>query len=321
MAEIQQPDEVLKVFYSYSHRDEGLRNELAKHLTLLERQGLIAEWHDRKIGPGRKWEGQIDIHLKEADFLLFLVSADFIASDYCYDVELSRAMKRHEAGEACVIPIILRPVDWEGAPFAKLQALPRDAKPVTSWENQDEAFQDISQAIRRKIEELRNGSTGEQTQRRATRKQTSGGKRQRTPQAKPFVVLKSTVEGLQGENIGEGAAINVKIREFTVIRDLALTIRPEPISTLAKGEICSVQCQVLVENKVVQGREANFALDCLRPLRTRIARQKPLGGERPEIVIEFEDIEGRRYFVRETLARGEMEVLNSGELPSKPNLN
>ncbi len=314
MAEARQPDETFKVFYSYSHQDEELRDELAKHLALLRRQGLITEWHDRRIGPGTEWERQIDTHLNEADIILFLVSSDFIASDYCYDIELNRAMERYESREACVIPIILRPVDWAGTPFAKLQALPRDAKPVASWENKDAAFLNISQAIRRKVEELRNSSTREQTQRRVTREQTSEERRQRIPQAKPFVVLKSTVDGLQVKNIGEGAAINARVRGFTVNLGFTYTIRPESISTLTQGETRPVRCEVLVENEVVQGRAANFALAYLKPLRTQIAQQMATVGERPEIVIEFDDTEGQHYFVKETLARGEMEVFDSGTL-------
>ena len=303
-----------KVFYSYSHRDEGLRDELGNHLAPLHRQGLIAEWHDRKIGPGTEWEGQIDTHLDEAEIILLLISSDFIASDYCYDVELNRAMERHEAEEAYVIPIILRPVDWEGAPFAALQALPRDAEPVTSWENQDEAFRDISQAIRRKIEELRNGSTGEQTQRRATREQSSEERSQMIPQTKPFVVFEGTGEGLRVRNVGKETAINVRVREFTVNSSLSCTIRPKSIPTLTRGEIRTVRCDVLVENKVVQGAAANFALSYLKPLKTQIARKMATVGELLEIVIEFDDTEGQHYFVRETLARGEIKSLDSGQL-------
>ena len=123
----------VEVFYSYSHRDEELREELERHLSILKRQGIITDWHDRKIGAGTEWKGQIDIHLNTARVILLLISSDFLASDYCYDIEMRRAIERHEAGEARVIPIILRPVIWKGAPFEKLQALPKDAKPVTSW--------------------------------------------------------------------------------------------------------------------------------------------------------------------------------------------
>ena len=137
----------IEVFFSYSHKDEKLRDQLEKHLIILKRQGLISDWYDRRIGAGKEWRGQIDIHLNTAGLILLLTSADFLASDYCYDVEMTRAMKRHEAGEALVIPVILRACNWKGSPFGKLQALPKNAKPVTSWKNRDEAFYDVAKGI------------------------------------------------------------------------------------------------------------------------------------------------------------------------------
>jgi len=144
----------IDVFFSYSHRDAELRDELAKHLHLLQRQGVIRAWHDRQIGAGTEWRSAIDAHLQTARIILLLVSADFLASDYCFDVEMQRALARHEAGEARVIPVILRAVDWQGAPFAKLQALPTDGKPVMSWANRDEAFLNVAQGIRGAVEEI-----------------------------------------------------------------------------------------------------------------------------------------------------------------------
>lgn len=129
--------------------------ELIKHLSILKRQGVIRDWHDRQITAGTEWEGQIDEHLNSAQVILLLISPDFIASDYCYDIELVRAMERHENKTARVIPVILRPVDWKGAPFGKLQSLPKDAKPITSWTNQDEAFLNVAQGIRQAIEQIR----------------------------------------------------------------------------------------------------------------------------------------------------------------------
>ncbi len=140
--------EPVKLFISYSHKDEALWNELATHLNILKRQGTIAIWYDRKIGAGTEWANQIDDNLREADIILLLISSYFIASDYCYDIELELAMKRHEAGEALVVPIILRPVDWSGAPFGKLQAFPKDAKAITTWDNQHEAFVNVTKGIR-----------------------------------------------------------------------------------------------------------------------------------------------------------------------------
>ncbi len=144
----------LNLFFSYSHKDEPLRDELEKHLKILERQKIIANWHDRKILPGDEWDHQIDDNLKKADIILLLISADFIASRYCWEVEITVAMERHNAGEAVVIPVILRPVVWQNAPFGKLQFLPTDADPITSWTNQDDAFVNVTKGLRTCATEL-----------------------------------------------------------------------------------------------------------------------------------------------------------------------
>ena len=144
----------VEVFFSYSHRDEDLRDELAKHLSILQRRGVIDAWHDRAIEAGAERQSEIEQQLNRADIILLLVSADFLASDYCYDVEVRQAMERQEAGEARVIPVIVRPVDWQDAPFGKLQALPKDGKPITKWDDQDEALLDVEQGIRHTLEDI-----------------------------------------------------------------------------------------------------------------------------------------------------------------------
>jgi len=154
MAEAERGSAPIEVFFAYSHRDENLRDELATHLSSLKRQGLIKEWHDGRIGPGAQWGKAIDEHLNEAHIILLLISADFIASDYCYGIEVKRALERHERGVARVIPIILRPCDWTALPFGMLQALPKDGKPVTNWANQDEAFTEIARGIRVTVENI-----------------------------------------------------------------------------------------------------------------------------------------------------------------------
>ncbi len=136
------------VFFSYSHADEGLRDQLEKQLSMLKRQGVIATWHDRRIGAGQEIHSAIDDRINTDDIILLLVSADFIASDYCYDIEMQRAMERHEKGEAIVIPVILRACDWHHAPFGKLKAVPLDGKPVTQWPDIDEAFLQVAKAVR-----------------------------------------------------------------------------------------------------------------------------------------------------------------------------
>jgi len=153
---VSEPKIALEVFFSYSHKDQDLRDQLETHLSLLKNQGVISSWHDHKIIAGTEWAREIDAHLNTAQIILLLISADFLASTYCYDIEVKRAMERHERGEARVIPIILRPCDWHAAPFGKLQALPSDGKPVDSrnWYNKDEAFYNITQGIRKAIEDL-----------------------------------------------------------------------------------------------------------------------------------------------------------------------
>ena len=140
----------VKIFICYAHEDETLLNKLKIHLRPLQRQGLIEVWHDRDISAGTEWEQEITEQLNSAQLILLLISPDFMDSNYCYGIEMQRAMERHECGEATVIPVILRPVYWQGAPFSKLQALPTDAKPVISsyWHNWDEAFFDVEEGIR-----------------------------------------------------------------------------------------------------------------------------------------------------------------------------
>ena len=130
---------VKAVFFCYSHKDEALRDELETHLKLLQRQGVISTWHDRKILPGGEWDHEIDSHLERAKIVLLLISADFIASDYCWDKEVKRALERHASGEATVIPVLLRACDWQSTPFGNLQGLPNAMQPVTLWSDRDSA--------------------------------------------------------------------------------------------------------------------------------------------------------------------------------------
>src|SRR5262249_34963914 len=121
--------EPAQLFYSYAQKDVSLRDELDKHLSLLQRQGLLAPWHDREIQAGSEWKQEIDEHLNTASLILLLISPDFLASDYCYDIEMQRAMERHRQGSARVIPIILRPCDWQHSSLKALPCLPCDSKP------------------------------------------------------------------------------------------------------------------------------------------------------------------------------------------------
>ena len=142
----------LDVFYSYAHEDKILVKELIAALSGLRREGAIKNLFDCEIVPGQEWDAVIKQQLDTAEIILLCVSSDFLNSDYIYSVELQAAMDRHQAGTATVIPIIIRSVDWGGAAFAKLQALPSEGRAVTSWPNVDEAFTDVARGVRRAIQ-------------------------------------------------------------------------------------------------------------------------------------------------------------------------
>lgn len=137
-----------QLFLSYSHRDEAMRDRLQVHLAMLKRNGLIETWHDRMIPAGGVLDDEIDAHLESADVVLLLVSADFMASDYCYTREMTRALERRQQGIAQVVPIILDHCDWLNSPLSKLKAVPKDGKPISKWPNQSEAWLDVVSEIR-----------------------------------------------------------------------------------------------------------------------------------------------------------------------------
>ncbi len=148
------PD-LMELLFSYSHADEDLRNKLEVHLAMLKREGIISAWHDRRITAGRELDPAINEHIETAGIILLLVSPEFLDSDYCYEIEMKRALERHDAREARVIPVILRPCDWLNSPLKRLRATPQDGKPVVKHASIDDAFLEVAQDIRAAIAELR----------------------------------------------------------------------------------------------------------------------------------------------------------------------
>lgn len=130
----------VKVFISYSHKDESHKEDLDEHLSMLKRTKLIDAWHDRKIVAGQDWSKEISKHLESSELILFLISPSFLSSEYCFNLEMNRAIEMHRLGNAMLIPIVVRPCDWTNCELASFQAVPKDAKPITSWGNPDEAW-------------------------------------------------------------------------------------------------------------------------------------------------------------------------------------
>jgi hypothetical protein len=142
-----------RVFYSYSHKDEELRKQLETFLGPLRQKKKITEWQDRKIEPGAVWDKEIKDELRAANLILFLISPEFLDSDYCFGVEVETALERMKRGEAKVIPILLRPCLWEESRFSALQLIPRDAKAVCSWTSLDEALRDVAKEVSKMVAE------------------------------------------------------------------------------------------------------------------------------------------------------------------------
>lgn len=152
--------EPVRIFLCYSRKDTRLKDLLLEHLSSLRREGLATIWHDQDIDAGRQWVNEIDNRLAVADIVLLLISPSFLASDYCYSVELKQALKRNRRGAARTIPVLLRPVDTEEPRIAALQALPTNGVPVTQWADPDEAFRSVSAGLRAAIASIRNTPGG-----------------------------------------------------------------------------------------------------------------------------------------------------------------
>jgi hypothetical protein len=140
------------IFVSYAHEDEELKKELDKYLKVLKRSSKVRIWNDRQLIAGQEWDEAIMSELGKAHIILLLISVDFNASDFIWDKELDAAMKRHEAGTAHVVPIILRKCEWSHLPYAKLQALPRNGRPVLDYPSRDDAFTEIAEGIEKLVD-------------------------------------------------------------------------------------------------------------------------------------------------------------------------
>jgi serine/threonine protein kinase len=149
----------LKVFFSYSRTDERMRRSLEEFLVNLKRQYSISDWHDGKIDAGEEWAQEIDKQLSQADIILLLVSQKFIASEYCHEKEIKRALERHKKGEARVVPIILSPCDWKNTHFRNLEVLPSGGRPIITWKHRQSAYLDVVEGLKKVIDKLTgNGS-------------------------------------------------------------------------------------------------------------------------------------------------------------------
>jgi len=218
----------ISIFVSYSHQDERFRKALTTQLDALKGHGPTTVWSDHRISGGQEFDRVIARQLHGADLILLLVSPHFLASKYCYSIELKTAMKRHHRGSTRVLPIIVRPCVWDKTPFAKLAAVPRDGKPVTMWRPQDSAYLDIAKAIRTILEEFTKSKP-----RPKTAPRTSGSRRApaRRPDTAPDSVTVHSVDWRA--DIAAGG------REAVVHKTTVLTANEPNITTLVDRDFGS----------------------------------------------------------------------------------
>jgi len=140
---------ILSLFISYAHADEKVLERLHKHLAMMRREGSLESWDDRAISPGKKLDNEIKEALERANVFLALVSPDYLASSYCYEKEFEYAALLEEQGKLRIVPVILEPCDWLSSPLAKHLALPKEGQPISQWSNQNNAFLDVVNGLRR----------------------------------------------------------------------------------------------------------------------------------------------------------------------------
>ncbi len=146
-------DKKINVFISYAHKDESFKEELEMHLKPLTRSSIHL-WTDRNIEPGQQWDDEIKGNLKHADVLLFLISPAFMASDYIHNVEIEKALERYQQNKLAVVPIVIRPSDWSALELNKFQALPKNAQPISTWDDQDQAWLDVVKRLKPLFEKI-----------------------------------------------------------------------------------------------------------------------------------------------------------------------
>jgi hypothetical protein len=149
----------MKAFISYSHKDESYLQKLQTALAQIQRQGILQNWTDHNVEAGDRFHQKINDELNASELFIALLSPDYIASNYCYEKEFQQAQQLEKEHKIKIIPVICRPCDWKNTPFAELNALPKNGKPISDWQNEDTAFFNITEMLRFLIQKPTNPST------------------------------------------------------------------------------------------------------------------------------------------------------------------
>jgi tetratricopeptide (TPR) repeat protein len=138
-----------RVFVSYSHKDEVWKDRLFEHLGVLEQQGLLTTWDDRRIRAGQDWRQEIEQALSEAGAAVLLVSPSFLTSSFILGNEVKKLLERRQRSGMPVIPVLVRDCAWEEIEWlAKLEARPKTGKPLAfSRARRDTQLKEIAREI------------------------------------------------------------------------------------------------------------------------------------------------------------------------------
>ncbi len=150
--------DAIEVFFSYAENDKNMLKELLKQMSILKRLNYVNDWYEGMLAPtaGQIPTEQVMQHLNSAKIIILLISPDYMYSEELNSIHVERAMQRHLSGEATVIPVLLRSIDyWKEAPFGKLLAIPRNGKPINKWSDKDEALAEVAKEIRGVVNNLR----------------------------------------------------------------------------------------------------------------------------------------------------------------------
>lgn len=145
-----------KIFISYSKQDLSLVNKFTDHLSALKQDGKVSSWYCTELKAATEWDSEINNHFEESDIVCFMISPNFMRTQYIHEHEIAKAFKRKEKDSKFkIIPIILDFCRWstEINDLSKFTALPYTAKPVVDFDNQNMAWYIIEECLRLIIED------------------------------------------------------------------------------------------------------------------------------------------------------------------------
>lgn len=189
----------IKLFISYAHEDESYKDRLLVHLKPHIRNGMVKVWQDQDILPGQQWNDSIRKELYQADIALFLISPDFMNSNYIDSVEVKEAMQLHDKGEIILVPIVVRTSNLGMTELSRFQALPKHAKAISTWSDRDAAWIDVVKGLERLFKSIEEKHQNEADQANTSSSSASSAPEPTTRTDNPIVNQLEDIQGMIGQ--------------------------------------------------------------------------------------------------------------------------